>query len=171
MDFRRRTGIRRVHWWRTQIFLYGWSRLYRGKGDLDVLKRSFGRLIANFTWCGGTGKIAPNSARMCSKADSWASNNIAFSIARAARIPTGGYLAQAGTAPRWAATVQPNLLEIAVEIASQDPNYRGYAPRLFVIISCDRKMRQSRGTGGMWAHEDGFSYEWLRLPEGQRTAS
>ena len=38
-----------VHAWAT-IFLYRMEQALRGQGDVDFLKRSFGKLMANFIW-------------------------------------------------------------------------------------------------------------------------
>ena len=38
-----------VHAWAT-IFLYRSEQALHGRGDIDFLKRSFGKLLANFTW-------------------------------------------------------------------------------------------------------------------------
>jgi hypothetical protein len=38
-----------VHPWAT-IFLYRMEQALRGQGDIDFMKRSFGKLLANFTW-------------------------------------------------------------------------------------------------------------------------
>jgi hypothetical protein len=59
-----------------------------------------------------------------------------------------------------------NMLEIAVELASQDSSYEDMAMKFaehFIWIA--RAMNQT-GPEGMWDEEDGFYYDVLRLPDG-----
>jgi hypothetical protein len=59
-----------------------------------------------------------------------------------------------------------NMLEIAVELAAQDPMYEDMAIKFadhFLWIA--RAMNQA-GPEGMWDEEDGFYYDVLRLPDG-----
>ena len=87
---------------------------------------------------------------------------------RSAPLPTGGYLEQAdGTA--WMALFCQNMLEIAVELASQDPSYEDMAVTFtghFLLIA--HAMNQAGGEG-MWDEEDGFYYDVLRRPDGGAT--
>ena len=84
---------------------------------------------------------------------------------RSAPLPTGGSLEQAdGTA--WVSMFSQNMLEIAVELASQDSSYEDMAMKFaehFIWIA--RAMNQT-GPEGMWDEEDGFYYDVLRLPDG-----
>ena len=112
-----------VHAWAT-LFLYRMEQALRGTGDVDFLKRSFGKLLANFTW-------------WVNRKDRFGKNvfeggflgldNIGV-FDRSAPLPTGGYLEQAdGTA--WMALFCQNMLEIAVEIAADDPTYEDMAAK------------------------------------------
>ena len=87
---------------------------------------------------------------------------------RSAPLPTGGYLEQAdGTA--WMALFCQNMLEIAVELAAQDPIYEDMAVTFtghFLLIA--HAMNQAGGEG-MWDEEDGFYYDVLRRPDGGAT--
>ncbi len=84
---------------------------------------------------------------------------------RSSPLPTGGHLEQAdGTA--WVSMFAQNMLEIAVELAAQDPMYEDMAIKFadhFMWIA--RAMNQT-GPEGMWDEEDGFYYDVLRLPDG-----
>ncbi len=149
-----------VHAWAT-IFLYRMEQALRGAGDVDFLKRSFGRLLTNFTW-------------WVNRKDRFGKNvfeggflgldNIGV-FDRSAPLPTGGYLEQAdGTA--WMAMYCQNMLEIAVEIAAQDPTYEDIAATFvdhFVLIA---NALNRVGPEGMWDETDGFYYDVLRLPNG-----
>ncbi|HEY2120570.1 MAG TPA: hypothetical protein VGH37_15375 [Candidatus Acidoferrum sp.] len=149
-----------VHAWAT-IFMYRTEQALKGQGDLDFLKRSFAKLILNFSW-------------WVNRKDRFGKNlfeggflgldNIGV-FDRSAPLPTGGSLEQAdGTA--WVSMFAQNMLEIAVELAAHDPAYEDMALKFaehFIWIA--RAMNQT-GPGGMWDEEDGFYYDVLRLPDG-----
>ena len=152
-----------VHAWAT-IFLYRTEQALKGKGDLEFLKRSFAKLMLNFSW-------------WVNRKDRFGNNlfeggflgldNIGV-FDRSAQLPTGGHLEQAdGTA--WVSLFCQNMLEISVELAAQDPSYEDMAIKFaghFLWIA--RAMNQT-GPDGMWDEEDGFYYDVLRLPDGSAT--
>jgi hypothetical protein len=149
-----------VHAWAT-IFLYRTEQAVTGKGDLEFLKRSFAKLVLNFSW-------------WVNRKDRFGKNlfeggflgldNIGV-FDRSAPLPTGGHLEQAdGTA--WVSMFCQNMLEIAVELAANDPLYEDMAVKFadhFLWIA--HAMNQT-GSEGMWDEEDGFYYDVLRLPDG-----
>ena len=149
-----------VHAWAT-IFLYRTEQALGGKGDIEFLKRSFAKLMLNFSW-------------WVNRKDRFGKNlfeggflgldNIGV-FDRSAALPTGGHLEQAdGTA--WVALFCQNMLEIAVELAAYDQFYEDMAVKFadhFMWIA--RAMNQT-GPDGMWDEEDGFYYDVLRLPDG-----
>ena len=152
-----------VHAW-ASIFLYRTEQALKGKGDLEFLKRSFAKLLLNFSW-------------WVNRKDRFGKNlfeggflgldNIGV-FDRSAKLPTGGHLEQAdGTA--WVSLFCQNMLEIAVELASQDDYFQDMALKFvehFLWIA--RAMNQT-GPGGMWDEQDGFYYDVLRLPDGSAT--
>src|SRR5207248_8373842 len=106
-----------VHAWAT-IFLYRMEQAFRGKGDIDFLKRSFGKLISNFTWWVNR---KDRFGRNVFEGGFLGLDNIGV-FDRSAQLPTGGYLEQAdGTA--WMALFADNMLEIAIELAMTDEDY------------------------------------------------
>ena len=149
-----------VHAWAT-IFLYRTEQALTGKGDLEFLKRSFAKLVLNFSW-------------WVNRKDRFGKNlfeggflgldNIGV-FDRSAPLPTGGHLEQAdGTA--WVSMFCQNMLEIAVELAAHDSFYEDMAVKFadhFLWIA--HAMNQT-GPEGMWDEEDGFYYDVLRLPDG-----
>jgi hypothetical protein len=152
-----------VHAWAT-VFLYRMEQAFRGKGDVDFLKRSFGKLLANFTW-------------WVNRKDRFGKNvfeggflgldNIGV-FDRSAPLPTGGYLEQAdGTA--WMSMFCQNMLEIAVEIAVEDPTYDDLAIKFVEHFAWIAHAMNRVGEAGMWDEEDGFYYDVLRLPDGRAT--
>ena len=105
-----------VHAWAT-IFLYRTEQALRGEGDIEFLKRSFAKLMLNFSW-------------WVNRKDRFGKNvfeggflgldNIGV-FDRSAPLPTGGSLEQAdGTA--WMTLFGQNMAEIAVELAAQIPS-------------------------------------------------
>ncbi len=152
-----------VHAWAT-IFLHRTQQALRGEGDREFLKRSFGKLLANFSW-------------WVNRKDRFGKNvfeggflgldNIGV-FDRSAPLPTGGNLEQAdGTA--WMALFCQNMLEIAVELAENESSYDDLAAKFgehFLWIAA--AMNQA-GPGGMWDEEDGFYYDVLRFPDGSAT--
>jgi hypothetical protein len=150
-----------VHAWAT-IFLYRMEQSFRGKGDIDFLKRGFGKLISNFTW-------------WVNRKDRFGKNvfeggflgldNIGV-FDRSAPLPTGGCLEQAdGTA--WMSMFCQNMLEIAVEIAAEDHTFEDLAIKFVDHFLWIANAMNRVGKGGMWDEEDGFYYDVLRLPDGR----
>ena len=152
-----------VHAWAT-IFLYRTEQALKGKGDLEFLKKSFEKLMLNFSW-------------WVNRKDRFGKNlfeggflgldNIGV-FDRSVQLPTGGHLEQAdGTA--WMALFCQNMLEISVELAVHDPFFEAMAVKFgdhFLWIA--HAMNQV-GSGGMWDEEDGFYYDVLRLSDGSAT--
>jgi hypothetical protein len=152
-----------VHAW-AALFLYNTERMLRGEGDVEFLKRTFDKLVVNFTW-------------WVNRKDRFGKNvfeggflgldNIGV-FDRSAPLPTGGYLEQAdGTA--WMALFCQNMLEIAVELAAHDPSYETFATKFvehffWIAVAINRT-----GADGLWDEEDGFYYDLLRLPDGTAT--
>jgi len=153
-----------VHAW-AAIFLYRSEQALRGESDVDFLKRCFAKLMLNFSW-------------WINRKDRFGKNlfeggflgldNISV-FDRSAPLPGGGHLEQAdGTA--WMALFCQNMLEIGIELASQE---RGYLEDITVkfaehFLWIARAMNHT-GPGGMWDEEDGFYYDVLRSPNGTAT--
>ena len=150
-----------VHAWAT-IFLYRTEQALRGEGDLDFLKRSFQKLMLNFTW-------------WVNRKDRFGKNvfeggflgldNIGV-FDRSSALPCGGHLEQAdGTA--WMALFCQNMSEIAIEVAASDPSYADMATKFIDHFLWIAKAMNQMGPDGMWDEEDGFYYDILRYPDGK----
>ena len=150
-----------VHAWAT-LFLHRTEQALRGEADLDFLKSAFQKLLLNFTW-------------WVNRKDRFGKNvfeggflgldNIGI-FDRSAPLPTGGHLEQAdGTA--WMALFTQNMAEIAVELAAHDRTYEDMAFK-FVEHFCYIAAAMNK-PDGMWDEEDGFYYDFLRLPDGSGT--
>ena len=149
-----------VHAWAT-LFLHRTEQALRGETDLEFLRETFHKLVLNFTW-------------WVNRKDRFGKNvfeggflgldNIGV-FDRSAPLPTGGHLEQAdGTA--WMALFSQNMLELAVDLAAQDPTYEDMVFKFaehfcFIAAGINRS-----GQDGMWDEEDGFYYDLLRLPDG-----
>ena len=149
-----------VHAWAT-IFLYRTEQALQGQGDLEFLKRSFAKLMLNFSW-------------WVNRKDRFGKNlfeggflgldNIGV-FDRSAPLPSGGHLEQAdGTA--WVSMFCQNMLEIAVELAAKDPAYEDMALKFADHLLWIARAVNHTGPGGMWDEEDGFYYDVLRHPDG-----
>jgi hypothetical protein len=152
-----------VHAWAT-IFLYRTEQALKGKGDLEFLKRSFAKLMLNFSW-------------WVNRKDRFGKNlfeggflgldNIGV-FDRSAQLPTGGHLEQAdGTA--WVSLFCQNMLEISVELAAHDSHYEDMAIKFAEHFLWIAQAMNQVGPDGMWDEEDGFYYDVLRLPDGSAT--
>jgi Mannosylglycerate hydrolase MGH1-like glycoside hydrolase domain len=121
-----------VHAWAT-LFLYRTEQGLKGEGDLEFLKRSFAKLMLNFSW-------------WVNRKDRFGKNvfeggflgldNIGV-FDRSAPLPTGGHLEQAdGTS--WVSLFCQNMLEISVELAAQDSFFEDMAIKFadhFLLIA------------------------------------
>ena len=150
-----------VHAWAT-IFTYRLEKARTGQGDTAWLQRCFQKLLLNFTWWVNR---KDRSGKNVFEGGFLGLDNIGV-FDRSAPLPTGGYLEQAdGTA--WMAIYCQNMLEIAVELAMEDPGYEDMALKFsqhFLWIAS--AMIHAGEDTGMWDEEDGFFYDVLRLPDG-----
>ena len=149
-----------VHAWAT-IFLYRMGQALHGTSDRDFLKRSFGRLFANFMWWinrrDGLGNCVFEGGFL-------GLDNIGV-FDRSAPLPTGGRLEQAdGTA--WLALFCQNMLEIAAEMAVDNPMFEDMAVQLVDEFLAIANALNRPGHRGMWDEEDGFYYDVLHFPDG-----
>src|SRR5215469_16354191 len=152
-----------VHGWAT-IFLYRTEQALRGKTDFEFLRRIFGKLAANFGWWVNR---KDRDGRNLYEGGFLGLDNIGV-FDRSAPLPTGGHLEQAdGTA--WVALFSQNMLEIAVELAANDPAYEELATNVGMQFLLIGRAMNGIGPDGMWDQEDGFYYDVLRLPDGNAT--
>jgi hypothetical protein len=152
-----------VHAWAT-MFLYRTEQALHGEGDLDFLKRSFRKLMLNFSW-------------WINRKDRFGKNlfdggflgldNIGV-FDRSSALPGGGYLEQAD-ATAWMALFCQNMMEMAIELASQDANYDDMVAKFLDHFLWIARAMNQIGANGMWDEEDGFYYDILRFPDGHAT--
>ncbi len=149
-----------VHAWAT-LFLHRTDQALGREPDFEFLKRSFLKLALNFNW-------------WVNRKDRFGKNvfeggflgldNIGV-FDRSAALPTGGHLEQAdGTA--WMGLFCQNMIELAVELASEDPTYQDMCTKFVEHFLWIASGMNRTGPDGMWDEEDGFYYDVLRLPDG-----
>ncbi|HET9280266.1 MAG TPA: glucosidase [Flavitalea sp.] len=149
-----------VHAW-ASLFLHRTDQTLRGQADLDFLRSTFNKLLLNFTWW--VNRKDRNGKNVFEGGFLGLDNIGVFD--RSAPLPTGGHLEQAdGTA--WMALFSQNMLEMAVELAAQDPNYEDMVFKFIEHFYYIASAMNRQGDEGMWDEEDGFYYDILRLPNG-----
>ena len=134
-----------------------------GQADYVFLESVFHKLLMNFTW-------------WVNRKDSQGNNifeggflgldNIGV-FDRSKPLPTGGFIEQAdGTA--WMAMYSLNMLRIAIELTPHDRSYEDIASKFFEHFLYIASAINRMGDGGLWDDQDGFFYDWLRLPDGRK---
>jgi len=134
-----------------------------GKPDFAFLESAFHKLLMNFTW-------------WVNRKDSQGNNifeggflgldNIGV-FDRSRPLPTGGFIEQAdGTA--WMAMYCLTMLRIAIELTPHDPAYEDIASKFFEHFLYIASAMNRLGDNGLWDNEEGFFYDWLRLPDGSK---
>lgn len=151
-----------VHAWAT-LFLYSLEKDRDGKGDIEFLRRSFHKLMLNFTWW--LNRKDPGGRNLFEGGFLGLDNIGVFD--RSSPLPTGGHLEQAdGTA--WMALFSQNMFEMAMELAEHDLAYEEMAAKfiehfLWIASAMDR---MGDNQDELWDEPDGFFYDLLKYPDG-----
>jgi hypothetical protein len=151
-----------VHAWAT-YFVYQLEKGRTGQGDRRFLEHSFQKMMKNFVWWLNRKDL---DGRNLFQGGFLGLDNIGV-FDRSAPLPTGGYLDQAdGTA--WMALCSQNMMQIALELAQEDPVYLDQALALFENMAWICAATNHVGPDGtnLWDEEDGFFYDVLRRPDG-----
>jgi len=153
-----------VHAWAAWR-VYKIDKKQRGHGDRAFLVRVFHKLLLNFTWWvnrkDAEGKNVFQGGFL-------GLDNIGV-FDRSAPLPGGGNLEQSdGTS--WMAMYTLNLLAIAFELAKEDSAYEDVASKFWEHFLYIAHAMNHRGDDGqsMWDEEDGFFYDVLHFPSGER---
>ncbi|MFW5943491.1 MAG: MGH1-like glycoside hydrolase domain-containing protein, partial [Chloroflexota bacterium] len=134
----------------------------QGAPDRDFLERIFHKLLLNFTWWVNRKDV---DGRNIFQGGFLGLDNISL-FDRSAPLPTHGHLDQAdGTA--WMAFFCLNMLQIALELAREQPVYEDMATKFFEhFLAIARAMTNRGGQGvNLWNEEDGFFYDTLHLAD------
>lgn len=144
--------------------VHAWAALevYRrtsaaGQGDRAFLAKVFQKLLLNFTWWVNRTDAEGNNLF----AGGFLGLDNVGVFDRSQPLPTGGTLDQAdGTA--WMAFYCSSMLEIALELAGESPEYEDVASKFFEhFVAIADAMNRLGGTG-LWDEADGFYYDQLR---------
>jgi hypothetical protein len=153
-----------VHAWAAWR-VYKIDKKLTGKGDRAFLKRVFHKLLLNFTWWVNRKDI---DGMNVFQGGFLGLDNIGV-FNRSDPLPTGGHIEQSdGTS--WMAMYTLNLLAIALELAREEPEYEDVASKFwehFIHIAHAINHRGNDGIG-LWNEEDGFFYDVLKLPGGDK---
>ena len=153
------------------VHAWGCLQVYRidkeknGKGDINFLKRVFQKLLINFTWWVNRKDHMDNNIF---EGGFLGLDNIGV-FDRSTDVPGGGYLEQAdGTS--WMAMYSLNMLDMALEIAQEDPvGFEDTATKFlehFVYIA-EALNQRSEDWIGSWDPEEEFFYDVITLPDGR----
>jgi Glycosyl hydrolase family 63 C-terminal domain len=146
------------------LYLYNMEREQTGTGDLEFLKRSFDKLVFNFSWW--VNREDPTGRNVFEGGFLGLDNIGVFD--RSAKLPEGGNLEQAdGTA--WMAFFCENMLEISLELARYDESYSDAAVKFaeHYLWVASAMSRLGENAAGLWNETDGFFYDVLRFPDGR----
>jgi hypothetical protein len=129
-----------------------------GKKDRAFLKRTFTKLLLNFTWW--VNRKDANGKNLFSGGFLGLDNIGVFD--RSAPLPKGGSLQQAD-ATAWMAFYCVTMLSMALELAREDEEYEDLASKFFEhFISISAAINHFGGTG-LWDQLDGFYYDQLEI--------
>jgi len=134
-----------------------------GTRDLDFLRSVFDHGLLYFMWWVNRKDADGNNLF---QGGFLGLDNIA-AFDRSAALPGGGQLYQAdGTS--WVGFFALQLMEIATELAKDDPAYLDFAAKffqhfLYIADALDHVGRVSEGAAQLWSEEDGLFFDVLRL--------
>ena len=153
-----------VHAWAT-YYVYLNDAALQGKADYRWLKRSFHKLLINFTWWLNRKDTDGNNAF---QGGFLGLDNIGI-FDRTESPAMGGHLEQAdGTA--WMAFYAQTMAQIAVVLAKNDDTYRDYPAKFMKhFLSIAYAMINRNASESMWDEQDGFFYDVLRKNDGSST--
>ena len=135
----------------------------QGHPDYEFLEAAFHKLLMTFTWWVNRKDSEGNNIF---EGGFLGLDNIGV-FDRSQPLPTGGYIEQAdGTA--WMAMFCLNMLRIAIELTPHDQVYEDIASKFFEHFLYISSAINRMGNDGLWDDEDGFFYDWLRLPDGRK---
>jgi hypothetical protein len=133
-------------------------------GDLVFLKRTFLKLLLNFTWWVNR---KDKHGRNLFQGGFLGLDNIGC-FNRDLVLPDGAYLSQSdGTA--WMAMYSLNLMRIALELAQYDLAFEHVATKFFehFLYIAQAMTAMGEKAVGLWDEQDGFYYDVLNLADGE----
>jgi hypothetical protein len=145
--------------------VHAWAcwRVYKmtapqGQRDTDFLRRTFLKLLLNFTWW--VNRKDPEGNNLFAGGFLGLDNIGVFD--RSQPLPIGGELTQAdGTA--WMAFYCNTMLSMALELAITDRAFGDVASKFFEHFVAITDSMNHFGGNGLWDEQDGFYYDQIRL--------
>ncbi len=134
-----------------------------GTPDRAFLERVFHKLLLNFTWWVNR---EDEDGHNVFQGGFLGLDNISL-FDRSHHLPTGGHVDQSdGTG--WMGFYSLNMLQIALELAQENPVYQDVATKFFEhFLRIATAMNGfARRALSLWDEEDGFFYDALHLPDG-----
>jgi len=144
--------------------VYKLEEKYWGRKDKLFLERIFQKLLLNFTWWVNRKDSEGNNVF---EGGFLGLDNIGL-FDRSSELPDGGRLEQAdGTS--WMGTYCLGMLRIALELAPDRPPYEDIASKFFEHFLYIADAMNHVGEFKLWDDEDGFYYDAIHFPYGDRT--
>jgi hypothetical protein len=152
-----------VHAW-AAYRVYQIERRTTGRADRAFLESIFLKLMLNFTWWVNR---KDTSGRNVFEGGFLGLDNIGL-FDRSRPLPGGGVLEQAD-ATSWMGMYCLNMLDIALELARENPNYQDVANKFFehFLLIAHAMNRMGSRHVSMWNEQDGFYYDVMRRPSGE----
>jgi hypothetical protein len=152
-----------VHAW-AALRVYRIERRVAGRADRAFLESIFLKLMLNFTWwvnrkdAGGRNVFEGGFLGL---------DNVGV-FDRSKPLPGGGVLEQAD-ATAWMGMYCLNMLDIALELARENPSYQDVANKFFEhFLNIAHAMHHIAGQNvSLWNERDGFYYDVMRRPTGE----
>ncbi len=152
-----------VHAW-AAYRVYQIERRTTGRCDRGFLESIFLKLMLNFTWWVNR---KDDAGRNVFEGGFLGLDNIGV-FDRSKPLPGGGTLEQAD-ATGWMGMYCLNMLDIALELARENPSYQDVANKFFEhFLLIARAMNHVAGKKvKLWDEHDGFYYDVMRRPNGE----
>jgi hypothetical protein len=141
--------------------VYNIERRLYGTPDRDFLKRMFEKLALNFTWWVNRKDAEGNNVF---QGGFLGLDNIG-AVDRGALPP--GYRLDQSDGTSWMAMFCASMMEMAGELAEEDATYLDMFAKFLTHFIYIYSAIHSYG-GGLWCEEDGFYYDYMQFPNGER---
>jgi len=152
-----------VHAW-AAYRVYQIERRTTGRADRAFLESVFLKLMLNFTWWVNR---KDTLGRNVFEGGFLGLDNIGV-FDRSKPLPGGGILEQAD-ATSWMGMYCLNMLDIALELARENPSYQDVANKFFehFLLIAHATNHIAGGDVSLWDEADGFYYDVMRRPSGE----
>jgi len=152
-----------IHAWAAMRIYQIESATY-GRKDRLFLEKMFQKLVVNFTWWVNR---KDKNGRNVFEGGFLGLDNIGAFDSRPG--PHGGLGLEQPDATGWMGMYCLNLLQIALELAIENPAYEEMASKFFehFVYIADAINNESAAASGLWDEKEGFYYEDFRTPKGK----